>query len=87
MGKNILKENENTFSSNFQNCNNSLSADSIYPSSSLSSEANSSELEEVEEPLSDEEREYAMAKAVVDHLSHIPQFAKKVKEYKEKYNL
>jgi DNA-binding MarR family transcriptional regulator len=67
LGKNILKENENTFSSNFQNSNNNLSADSIYPSSNLSSEADSSEFDDTEEPLSDEESHLAFAKATIKH--------------------
>lgn len=87
LDKNILKENENTFSSNFQNCNNSLPADFIYPSSSLSYEADFCELDDTEEPLSDEESHLAFAKATIKHLSGNPMFAGKIKELKEKYNL
>ena len=70
LGKNILKENENTSFS-----------------SSLTSEADSSELDESEEPLSEEDSHLAFAKATIKFLGHRPEFAKKVKELKEMYNL
>lgn len=70
LGKNILKENENTSFS-----------------SSLSPEADSSELDDAEEPLSNEESHLAFAKATIKHLSGNPMFAGKIKELKEKYNL
>ena len=65
LGKNILKEKENTSFFSFSK----------------------EEETELEEELSDEERQLAMAKAVVKNLSNSPLFAKKVKELKEKYNL
>ena len=56
-------------------------------SSSLTSEADSSELDEPDEPLSEEDSHLAFAKATIKHLSNNPMFANKVKELKEKYNL
>ena len=66
LGKNILKEKENT---------------------SFLSFPPEEESEVEEEELSDYDRQLAMAKAVVKHLSNAPLFAKKVKELKEKFNL
>lgn len=68
LGKNILKEKENTSFPSF-------------------SQEDIPENGEQEEELSDYDRQLIMAKAVVKNLSHIPAFAKKVKEYKEKFNL
>lgn len=56
---------------------------SFNQTSSPSSEDDS----EPEKELSDEERGLIMAKSVIKNLSNSPLFAKKVKEYKEKFNL